>query len=69
MTSHWRVCRAGCGANPTQETLRKNHGTPYEFRLAVINAMAEGVTADEALRAVMEYEEEWRNAQRRSGGQ
>jgi len=67
MTSHWRVCRAGCGANPTQETLRKNHGTPAEFSAAVWRAQGDGfVTAEEAARGIREYENEWSNAPSRT---
>lgn len=59
--SHSDVCHAGCSVNPGRAELERNHGTPAEFALAVVNALGE-ISLAEAQNAIAQYEREWSEA-------
>jgi len=46
----------------TKENLKKKHGTPDEFKKAVMKACPDMITIDEANNAIDKYNDEWRRA-------
>lgn len=53
-----------CSTAPTkkQRQLARKHGTPSEFRDAVMLAVPGFISVDEASRAIERYEQEWKAA-------
>lgn len=55
-------CPSGQCRHVTRAEKQKAHGTPQEFRRAVINAVGDFLSHDEANQAIDRYEREWEAA-------
>lgn len=61
-TEDEKHCPSGQCRHVTRAEKQQAHGTPQEFRRAVINAVGDFLSHDEANQAIDRYEREWEAA-------